>query len=53
MATEERKIKLNGRVSVYGTGKVSTFPKGKEFKVHPELSKKLVKAGKATEKKTA
>ncbi|MDR1347356.1 MAG: hypothetical protein LBJ63_02850 [Prevotellaceae bacterium] len=53
MSTEDKKIKLNERVSVYGTGKVSTFSKGKEFKVHPELARKLVAAGKATDKKTA
>jgi hypothetical protein len=46
MATE-KKINLNERVEVLGTGKVSTFPKGKKFTVHVELAEKLIKAGKA------
>ncbi|MDR0692443.1 MAG: hypothetical protein LBF69_05340 [Prevotellaceae bacterium] len=46
----EKKIKLNERVEVVGTGKVSTFPKGKKFSVHTELAEKLVKSGKATKK---
>jgi hypothetical protein len=43
----EKKIKLNDRTAVTGTGKVATYPEGAEFEVHPELAKKLIKAGKA------
>jgi hypothetical protein len=46
----EKKIKLNERVEVTGTGKVPTLPKGKKVSVHPELADKLVKAGKAVKK---
>jgi hypothetical protein len=48
---KEKKIKLNDRVTVEGTGKISSFPKGKKFKVHAELAKKLISAGKAKEVK--
>jgi hypothetical protein len=47
---QEKKIKLNERVDVTGTGKVNTFPKGKKFSVHAELAEKLVKSGKAVKK---
>jgi hypothetical protein len=47
----EKKIKLNERVEVVGTGKVSTLPKGKAVKVHTELAAKLIKSGKAVAKK--
>jgi hypothetical protein len=46
---KEKKIKLNERVEVVGTGKVPSFPKGKKFNVHPELAKKLIASGKAAE----
>jgi hypothetical protein len=46
-----KKIELNKRVDVYGTGKVKTFPKGEKFSVHAELATKLIKDGKATGKK--
>jgi hypothetical protein len=48
---DEKKIKLNDKIEVYGTGKVATMPEGAEVKVHPELAKKLIAAGKATKSK--
>jgi hypothetical protein len=50
MATE-KKIILNERITVVGTGKVITYPDGAEFEVHPELARKLIKSGKAKAKK--
>jgi hypothetical protein len=47
----DKKIKLNERVTVAGTGKVPSLPKGKKVSVHTELAKKLIEAGKATEVK--
>jgi hypothetical protein len=46
----DKKIKLNERVEVTGTGKVASYPKDKKFRVHVELAKKLIKSGKASGK---
>lgn len=42
-----KKIKLEERVTVYGTGK-STMKKGKAYQVHPLNAEYLVKAGAAS-----
>ena len=54
---EGRIVKKDERVTVYAKsygkstekGKIEYYPEGAEIKVHPELAKKLIKAGKATE----
>jgi hypothetical protein len=43
-------VKLQEKVTVYATEKCRYIAKGAEIKVHPLLAKKLIKAGKATEK---
>lgn len=43
-------VKLNERIKIFGTGKVTTYPKGQEFKIHPLLADKLIKDGKASKK---
>ena len=43
-------VKVNEKVAVYATEKAKYFNVGDEVKAHPELAKKLIKAGKATEK---
>jgi hypothetical protein len=51
MAEEKKRVvRVRERVSVYATDKSKYYRAGDEMKVHPELAKKLVKAGKATEK---
>jgi hypothetical protein len=47
----EKKIKLNEKTTVYGTGECKHYTKDEAYKVHPELAKKLIAAGKATDKK--
>ena len=47
---------MNDKVVIYATGKgisengIKHCVAGEEMSVHPELAKKLIKAGKATEK---
>lgn len=43
-------MKLEEKVSVYGTGR-SYMKLNKEYKVHPILAEKLIKAGKASKNK--
>lgn len=50
---EGKVIKLSDKVTVYGTGKATNMPLNAEVKVHPELAKKLIEAGKASDKKVA
>jgi hypothetical protein len=47
----EKKIKLNERVEVIGTGTAKNFAKGESYNVHPELATKLIKTGKVSKKK--
>ena len=58
MAEEKEKkvIKMNDKTTVYATGGgvgksgIRHLAAGDEMSVHPELAKKLIKAGKATDK---
>ena len=45
----DKKIKLEERVTVYGTGK-GNMKKGKAYRVHPLNAEYLVKVGAATSK---
>lgn len=47
----DKRLKLNEKVTIYGTGKDENLPKDCEKSVHPELAKKLIASGKATCKK--
>lgn len=42
-----KKVKLNERVRIIGTGKSSYMPLDKEYEVHPLHAETLVKSGKA------
>jgi hypothetical protein len=51
MAEKEKKVvKFAEKVIVYSTGETKHLAKGEKMSVHPELAKKLISAGKATEK---
>lgn len=48
--SEDKVVKLNEKVTVYATDKDKHHTKGESYDVHPELAKKLIAAGKASDK---
>ena len=54
MPLKEGEIRPNDLQKVYTTGKLGDlYEEGTELEVHPELAKKMLKAGKVSEKATA
>jgi hypothetical protein len=43
-------VRMQDKTTVYATGKCRHYAAGDAITVHPELAKKLIKAGRATEK---